>query len=101
MAPQRSRLLALADTEDIEIAVLPERAVLEPSGLWWVPFTVIAPRTGGRYAVVEDTSGERFIRETDELASWTLLWDRLWASATRGEDAIRLIQDMQAESRSG
>lgn len=101
MAPQRSRLLALAATEGIDVAVLPDQAVLEPSGLWWVPFTVIAPRMGGRYAVIEDTSGEKVIREADELASWTLLWERLWAASVRGEEALRLIQDMSTASRSG
>lgn len=93
MPAQRARLLALAETNGIDVAVLPDGALLEPSGLWWVPFTVIEPRAGGRYVVIEDTSGERVIRDGDELESWTLLWERLWAAAARGDDALSVIRD--------
>lgn len=92
MPPQRARLLSLAEVDDVDIAVLPEGAVLEPSGLWWVPFTIIQPRGGDRYVVIEDTSGERTARDEDEVASWSLLWERLWSAAVRGDAAVDLIR---------
>jgi Domain of unknown function (DUF5753) len=91
MPPQRDRLVSLAAADDVEIAVLPDGARLQPSGLWWVPFTIIRPTAGDRYVVLEDTSGERIIAGPDEVASWNVLWDRLWAAARHGAAAAELI----------
>lgn len=91
MPPQRARLLALAEVDGIEIAILPAGARIEPSGLWWTPFTIIEPREGGRYAVMELPHGELTVTAADEVASFELLWSRLWDAAVRGEEATKLI----------
>ncbi|MDN5930769.1 MAG: DUF5753 domain-containing protein [Pseudonocardia sp.] len=94
MAPQRARLLSLAETDGVEVAVLPTGAVIEPSGLWWSPFTIIQPRDGDRYVVAELPHGEVTVTAADEVASFELLWSRLWAAAVVGDDAVELIRTM-------
>jgi transcriptional regulator with XRE-family HTH domain len=92
MPPQRSRLLALAEIDDVEIAVLPTGARIEPSGLWWAPFTIIQPRDGDRYVVAELPHGEVTVTAPDEVASFELLWERLWKAARTGDEAVKLIR---------
>lgn len=91
MPPQRARLSALAEVDGIEIAIWPVGARIEPSGLWWTPFTMIEPRKGGRYVVMELPHGEVTVTAADEVASFDLLWNRLWDTAVRGEEATELI----------
>lgn len=87
MAPQRARLLSLADTAGVDVAVLPAAAAIEPSGLWWTSFTTIQPRDGDRYVAVEMPHGEVAVTAADEVASYELLWDRLSAAALHGDAA--------------
>lgn len=94
LAPQRDRLLTLAATDGVEVAVLPRGAVLEPSGLWWNPFTIIRPREGERYVVVEDVAGERPVKDSGEIASYELTWDRLWSAAVSGAEAVEFIRSL-------
>lgn len=92
MGPQRARLLALADVDGVEVAVLPTGATAKPSGLWWVPFTIIEPRGGDRYVVAELPHGEETYTAADQVASYELLWSRLWDAAVTGDDAVELIR---------
>lgn len=92
LPPQRARLLSLAVTEGVEVAILREGAVLEPSGLWWSPFTIIQPREGERYVVAEQAHGEETYVAADEVESFDLLWSRLWDAAATGDDALSLIR---------
>lgn len=87
MAPQRARLLSLADTDGVEIAVLPTDAVIEPSGLWWSPFTIVRPGDGETYVVAELPHGEVTVAAPDEVASFDLLWSRIWGASAVGSDA--------------
>lgn len=91
MAPQRARLLSLAETDGVEVAVLTSGAVIEPAGLWWSPFTIIQPRDGDRYVIAELPHGEVTVTAPDEVASFDLLWSRLWSAAAVGDDAVELI----------
>ncbi len=91
MPPQRSRLLSLAEADGVEIAVLPSGARIEPSGLWWAPFTIIQPREGDRYVIAELPHGEESYVAPDQVASYELLWERLWKAAATGDDAVELI----------
>jgi len=92
MPPQRARLLSLAAVEGVEVAVIPDDAVLEPSGLWWSPFTIIQPREGEKYAVAEQPHGEVTYVAADEVESFVLLWKRLWAAAVAGDAAVEFIR---------
>ncbi len=94
MAPQRARLLSLADLDGVEVAVLPSETWVEPSGLWWSSFTIIQPRDGDRYVVAELPHGEASYTAPDEVASYELLWERLWSAAVTGDDAVALIREV-------
>lgn len=93
MAPQRARLLALAESGGVDLAVLPAGTMAEPSGLWWAPFTIIQPRDGGRYVVAELPHGEITVTAPDEVTSFELLWSRLWRAAVRGAEAVEMIRN--------
>lgn len=92
MGPQRARVAALAATEGVEVAVVPTGAQPEPSGLWWSPFTVLHPRDEESYVDLELVHGQHTVREADEVASYGLLWERLWSAALRGDEALTLIR---------
>jgi len=92
MPPQRARLASLAETTGVQVAVLPETATLTPSGLWWAPFTIVEPRGGARYVVIEHVHGEQTVVAQDEVASFRLLWERMWEVAARGAEALALIR---------
>jgi len=92
MGPQRARLLSLAELDGVEVAVLPSGARVEPSGLWSAPFTIIQPKDGDRYVVVELPHGEHSFTAPDEVASYELLCERLWKAAATGEEAAALIR---------
>ncbi len=92
LGPQRARLRSLADVDGVEVAVLPTAAVIRPSGLWWAPFTIIQPKDGDRYVSVEMPHGEITVTTADEVASYELLWERLWSAAWTGDDA-RVVLD--------
>lgn len=96
MGPQRARLLSLAELDGVEVAVLPSEARVEPSGLWSAPFTIIQPKDGDRYVVVELPHGEHPFTAPDDVASYELLWERLWKAAATGEEAAALIWAAQA-----
>ena len=91
MAPQRARLLSLADTDSVEIAVLPTDAVIEPSGMWWSPFAILRPGVGEPYVVIELPHGEVTVTAADEVASFELLWSRIWEASAVGADAAERI----------
>ena len=91
---QRDRLVSLAALESVEVAVLPEDTRLEPSGLWWGPFTIIQPREGKRYVDVEDTTGGRTVDDADQVSSYVLTWERLWAAALHGDAAVEMIRHL-------
>lgn len=99
MGPQRARLLSLAELDGVEVAVLPTHARVEPSGLWSAPFTIIQPRDGDRYVVVELPHGEHSFTAADEVESYELLWSRLWAASLTGDEARAAVERIAQDYR--
>lgn len=97
MAPQRARLLSLLELDGVEVAVLPARARIEPSGLWWAPFSIIQPKpdAGDRYVVLELPHGEHEVTAVDEVSSYELLWERMWSAAAVGPEAAERIRSVR------
>lgn len=51
--------------------------------------------------VVELPHGEHSFTAADEVASYELLWERLWAASARGDDARRVFERVAREYREG
>lgn len=88
LAEQRDRIVSLSRLPSVEVAVLPDGAAPVVA---WHNFTLWDTEEGV-YAAAETLWGERRASETVELEQATALWDRLWAAAVHGDEALALVR---------
>lgn len=89
LVAQRDRLASLARLRSVELAVVPAAAtVLVP----WHNFVLWDTADGERYVTTELFHGAQELTAAASVALYVEVWDRLWASATHGSEAVELIR---------
>jgi hypothetical protein len=89
MDAQRDRLLSLATLPNVEIAVLPARRTGIPA---WHSFILFQSDDGSRFVTTELVYGGQEISEPDAVRRCEALWERLWAAAAHGGEAVESIR---------
>jgi transcriptional regulator with XRE-family HTH domain len=89
LASQLDRIQSLAGLETVALAVLPTDAPVLPA---WHNFVIWERGDDPPYVTTELVHGEQEIHDPDQVALYVQLWDRLWASAATGDDAVELIR---------
>jgi transcriptional regulator with XRE-family HTH domain len=89
MDAQRDRLLSLATLPNVEIAVLPARRTGVPA---WHSFILFESDDGSRFVTTELVYGGQEISDPDAVRRCEELWERLWAVASHGGEAVELIR---------
>jgi hypothetical protein len=92
---QLDRLLAVASLETVELAVLGSGTQLPyPAvhGFWLYD---------DKLALVNTVSAELALRDRDDIELYARLFERLWEVATHGEEARRLIVQVQESLQDG
>jgi transcriptional regulator with XRE-family HTH domain len=91
LAAQRDRLVSLARLQSVELAVVPLAAtVLVP----WHNFVVWDTADGGRYVTTELFHGAQEVTAADSVGLYVEVWERLWAAAAHGSEAVELIRGL-------
>lgn len=90
VAGQRDRLLSLATLPTVELAVLPTDRIGSPA---WHSFVLFAPADcGPSYVTTELVHGGQEITDPGAVRLYGRLWERLWAAAAVGDEAVELIR---------
>lgn len=89
-AAQRDRLLSLARLATVKLAVLPADVTVAAA---WHNFILWKPPDGAMYVTTELVHGAQEVHDPDGVALYVALWNRLWAAAAVGDDAVALIRD--------
>lgn len=96
LAPQLSQLVAAAQLDSVQVAVLPEDYA---GALPWHNFVLRHPADGSDpYVATELLHGAQTITEPDSVALYRSLWDRMWAAALVDDDAVDLIRKCHDQS---
>jgi transcriptional regulator with XRE-family HTH domain len=91
LAAQRDRLVSLARLRSVELAVVPAGAtVLVP----WHNFVVWDTADGGRYVTTELFHGAQEVTAAESVDLYVEVWERLWAAAAHGSEAVELIRGL-------
>jgi transcriptional regulator with XRE-family HTH domain len=93
LAGQAHRLLALAELDVVDLAVLPEAA--HPGMLLWHNFVIRRSGNGEPWVATELQHGTQEIRDPVSVRIYELTWTRLTAVAAHGDDALALIRRAQ------
>lgn len=89
MAGQRDRLTQLAQLPAVHIAVLPAATMAATA---WHGFNLYDQPDGSAYVLLELIHRTEQVTDPDQVATYQRLWERLWAAATHGEEALELIR---------
>jgi transcriptional regulator with XRE-family HTH domain len=91
MAAQRGRLAAAALLPSVRLGVLPIAAA---AGLPWHNFVLYFPADNGGspYVTAELIEGAHEVSDSVDVALYAALWDRLWAAAVVGDDAVAILR---------
>lgn len=91
LAGQTDRLLSLATAPSIEIAILPD--TVSPGVVPWHNFVLREPADGGPTTVSTELvlGAQDDITDPESVAVFEHLWERVWAAATHGREALELI----------
>ncbi len=85
---QLDRLLALSGLDTVELAVLPfdtKLPVVPSHGFWIFDEQIV---------LVETLSAELSLRDTDEIALYSRIFELLWAAAIRGENLAVFLRQL-------
>lgn len=89
-AGQLDRLIALAELDTIDIAVVPRSAAVATP---WHNFVIHDPADETPpYVTVETVHDGIEVRDRKDVALYVTLWDRLWKAAATGDEALELIR---------
>jgi hypothetical protein len=85
---QSAWMAQLAQLPTVDLAVLPLSAWV---GTPWHNFVLHETSEGALYVTTELIHGAQQIVDDDDVAWYTRLWERLWAAAASGDEALALI----------
>lgn len=89
LAAQRDRLVSLARLRSVELSVVPAvAAVVVP----WHNFVLWDTADSGRYVTTELFHGAQEIADSESVALYVDVWERLWSAAVHGDEATELIR---------
>ena len=89
LAPQLAQLAAVAELENVELAVLPD---MYAGALPWHNFVLRHPADGSpTYVATELLHGAQMITDLESVGIYQELWKRLWDAAAIGDAARQLI----------
>lgn len=91
LSGQLDRLVSLSRLDTVEVAILPASFT---GATGWSNFILWSPTEGDRFVSMELTHGAPDIHDPDDVALYEALWDRLWAAAAGGDDAVDLIREL-------
>lgn len=92
LAPaQLDRIVSLAKLPSVSLAVVPSgRDVVVP----WNNFVIWEPADDEPYVTMELFDGERRVTEADRVKLFQSLWQRMWAAALPGDEAVEMIRSV-------
>lgn len=90
LGPQLAHLRAAVELDAVDLAVLPDDYA---GALPWHNFVIRHPAddTEPPYVSVELVEGPHEVRDTDSVAVYLALWQRLWDAAVTGPDVASLL----------
>jgi hypothetical protein len=89
LAVQLDRIVSLARLDAVEIAVLPATVT---HGAVWHNFILWDSDDEDPFVTAELVDGEHEVRQRDRVELYEVLWNRMWAAAAVGGDAVALIK---------
>jgi transcriptional regulator with XRE-family HTH domain len=92
LAGQADRLLALVTAPSVEIAILPD--TVSAGVVPWHNFVLREPAGGGPVTVSTELvlGAQDDITDPESVGVFEQLWERLWAAAAHGGEAVELIR---------
>ena len=90
LAGQADRLLALAERDTVELAVLPES--VSPGVLLWHNFVIRRSRHGHHWVATELLHGAQEIRDAESVRIYQDVWAKVWSAAAHGDEALARIR---------
>jgi len=91
MQAQREHLIAMAQRPSITIQIVPNNEGVQCA--YGRAFTILTPASGTTILYLEDVGSARYVRDRDEVARYTLIFDHLRAAALTDERSLKLIKD--------
>ncbi|MGI8814129.1 MAG: helix-turn-helix domain-containing protein [Pseudonocardia sp.] len=89
MPAQRDRIGQLAELPTVEVAVLPDAAMVATP---WHGFNLYEQSSGSATVFLELIHRTEEVAKPEHVELYRKLWDRLWAAAATGVDAVALIR---------
>lgn len=94
LAPQLAQLIAAAQLEAVELAVLPATYA---GSVPWHNFILRHPADGSApYVMAELLHGAASIEDEESVGLYLGMWERLWEASVRGDAALDLIREAAA-----
>ncbi len=94
MAAQLDRIASVATLSGVQVGILPARRT---GVAVWHPFTITEPDDGDpTFVSMELLHGGPKLEDPARVTEYTALWERLWAAAVTGDDAVALIREVGA-----
>lgn len=88
---QLDRLVSLARLDAVDLAILPATFTAANG---WSNFILWTPSVGEVFVSMELTHGAPDVFDTEGVALYETLWERMWSAAAVGDDAVALIRAM-------
>ena len=90
---QADRLLSLSTLDTVDVAVLPTG--VDPGVSLWHNFVIREPADpeAGTVVSIELQHGSQAVSDPESVKVYEEVWDRLWAAAATGDDAVALLRE--------
>jgi len=86
---QLDDMMRLAELPWVELGIVPADTDVSPM---WHSFTIHDLNDGSACVILELVHGEERVGDPADVQAYVELWERLWAAAATGDDAVTLIR---------